>query len=135
MPSGDVVLGVDFGTSNTAASLVLPDGRTRTVLFDGSPLLPSAVCVEGSTLLVGRDAVQAATFHPAGAEFLPKARIDDGTVLLSGVDYPVTDLIAAVLRRVVEEATRSAGMAPTRICPAAWGINPAGGRDQRAVEL
>ena len=54
MRSGDVVLGVDFGTSNTAASLVLPDGRTRTVLFDGSPLLPSAVCVDRSTLLVGR---------------------------------------------------------------------------------
>src|ERR1700754_503885 len=105
MRSGDVVLGVDFGTSNTAASLVFDDGRTRTVLFDGSPVLPSAVCVDGSTLLVGRDAIQAASFHPAGAEFHPKQRIDDGSVLLSGVDYPVTDLIAAVLRRGVEEAT------------------------------
>ncbi|GIF46236.1 Hsp70 protein [Asanoa ferruginea] len=126
MRSGDVVLGVDFGTSNTAASLVFADGRTRSVLFDGSPLLPSAVCVDGSTLLVGRDAIQAATFHPAGAEFHPKQRIDDGTVLLSGTEYPVADLIVAVLRRVVDEATRSAGTPPTRMvlgCPAAWGAH------------
>jgi len=36
-------LGVDFGTSNTVAVLRWPDGRTKPLLFDGSPLLPAAV--------------------------------------------------------------------------------------------
>ncbi|MFC0533693.1 Hsp70 family protein [Phytohabitans kaempferiae] len=36
-------VGIDFGTSNTAAVLAFPDGRVRPLLFDGSPLLPSAV--------------------------------------------------------------------------------------------
>ncbi|WP_173068423.1 Hsp70 family protein [Phytohabitans houttuyneae] len=36
-------VGVDLGTSNTAAVLAFPDGRVRPLLFDGSPLLPSAV--------------------------------------------------------------------------------------------
>ena len=122
-----VVLGVDFGTSNTAAVVRLGDGRVRQVLFDGAPLLPSAVCAEpdgDGTLLVGRDAIQAATFHPGGAELHPKQRIDDGSVLLSGVDYPVADLITAVLRRVVTEAARIAGATPARMvltCPAGWG--------------
>ena len=37
------VLGIDFGTSNTVGMLRLTDGRLRPLLFDGSPLLPSAV--------------------------------------------------------------------------------------------
>ena len=124
MNIGGVVLGVDFGTSNTAATLQWPDGRVRAVLFDGSPLLPSAVCVESDTILVGSDAVQAARANPGGAELHPKQRIDDGTVLLSDTEYPVADLIGAVLRRVVQEATRIAGQPPARLIlahPASWG--------------
>jgi hypothetical protein len=36
-------LGVDFGTSHTVAVLCWPDGRTRPLLFDGTPQLSSAV--------------------------------------------------------------------------------------------
>ena len=120
------MLGIDFGTSNTAATLRWPDGRVRAVLFDGAPLLPSAVCVEGDAILVGHDALQAARANPAGAELHPKQRIDDGTVLLSGTEYPVTDLIGAVLRRVLQEATRTAGQPPARLVlahPASWGAH------------
>jgi hypothetical protein len=47
-------LGVDFGTSHTVAALADPDGRIRSLLFDGSPLLASAVAVgPGAELLVG----------------------------------------------------------------------------------
>jgi hypothetical protein len=37
------VLAVDVGTSNTAAMVRTPDGRHRALLFDGAPLMPSAV--------------------------------------------------------------------------------------------
>ncbi len=42
MPSA-VDLAVDFGTSNTVAVIRRADGRVQSLLFDGSPLLPSAV--------------------------------------------------------------------------------------------
>ena len=103
-------LGVDFGTSNTVAALVGPDGRVQPLLFDGSPLLPSAVFADiGTGLLCGRDAVRAAfNVDPSGLELHPKRRIDEGAVWLGEYEYPVTELIAAVLSRVATEAARVA---------------------------
>jgi molecular chaperone DnaK (HSP70) len=64
-----VRLSIDFGTSNTVAVLLAPHGRARPLLFDGSPLLASAVFAEpGTGLLVGADAVRAAVGFPAGLE-------------------------------------------------------------------
>jgi molecular chaperone DnaK len=118
-------LGIDFGTANTVAVLAPSGGTPAPLLFDGSPLLPSAVClVGGGRFLVGRDAQHTALAAPASFEPHPKLRVDAGTVLLDGVEVPVRDLIAAVLRRVGEEATRVGGGSPTETvltCPAAWG--------------
>src|SRR6185312_17308203 len=104
-------LGVDFGTSNTVAALVGPDGRVQPLLFDGSPLLPSAVFAgTGTGLLCGWDAIQAGyNLNPAGLELHPKRRIDESTVRLGEQEYPVAELIAAVLGRVAMEAARVAG--------------------------
>ncbi|GAA4245103.1 Hsp70 family protein [Dactylosporangium darangshiense] len=118
-------LGVDFGTSTTVAVLSGPDGRPRPLVFDGTELLPSAVCAdEHGTLLVGRDAVHAARAYPGGYEPHPKRSVDDGTLLLGGKEFPVSEVFAAVLRRVAAEAERVAG-APlpgaVLTCPAGWG--------------
>ncbi len=121
----DYRLGIDFGTSSTVACLRWPDGRTRPLLFDGSPLLPSAVYLaDDGRLLVGRDAQHSARVNPANYEPNPKQRIDEGSVLLGSSEVPVTALIAEVLRRVVTEASSVAGGAAldvTIACPAAWG--------------
>src|SRR4051812_18022714 len=118
-------LGVDFGTSNTVAVARWPDGRARPILIDGSPLLPSAVYAEpDGQLIAGRDAVHSARLDPARFEPNPKRRIDDGLVLLDDREFPVVDLIAAVLSRVAEEWRRAAGPVPTEVtltCPATWG--------------
>ena len=101
-------LGIDFGTSHTAAVLRWPDGHVRPLLFDGSPLLPSAVYWEADgTLLVGRDAVHAARLDPSRFEPSPKRRIDRESVTLGDTDVPVTTMIAAVLSRVKDEAVRA----------------------------
>src|SRR5690242_15435956 len=103
-------LGVDFGTSTTVAALVGPDGRVQPLLFDGSPLLSSAVFAGvGTGLLCGWDAVRAATADPSGLELHPKRRIDEGAVRLGEHEYPVAELIATVLGRVAMEAARVAG--------------------------
>ena len=124
--SGDGVrLGIDYGTSNTVAVLLSPGREPRTVLFDGSPLLPSGVCLDGTgRLLVGRDAWHTALSTPAAFEPFPKQHIDDGTILLGDREVPVQELIAATLARVGEEAARIAGepvTATTLTYPAAWG--------------
>ncbi|GAA3383850.1 Hsp70 family protein [Cryptosporangium minutisporangium] len=115
-------LGIDFGTSHTVAVLRGSDGRVRPLLFDASPLLPSAVFA-GRELLTGADAERAGLVAPAGLEPNPKRRIDDGTVWLGGREVPVVDLVAAVLRRVVEEARRVAGGPLSEVVlthPAGW---------------
>ena len=112
-----VLLGVDFGTSNTVAVLRFPDGRARPLLFDGSPIMPSAVFADDRTLLVGRDAEHAARTRPERFEPNPKRRIDDGTVLLGGREVAVVDLFAAVLRRVRARRRGSPAAAPRRPSP------------------
>jgi Ethanolamine utilization protein EutJ (predicted chaperonin) len=125
MPTPGIRLGVDFGTSNTVAVVRWPDGRSRALLFDGSPLLPSAVYAEpAGTVIVGRDAVHSARLEPARFEPNPKRRIDDGTVLLGDREIPVNDLVATVLRRVRDEWTRTVGDVASEVTvtfPASWG--------------
>ncbi|WP_432977712.1 Hsp70 family protein [Dactylosporangium sp. CA-233914] len=120
-------LGIDFGTSHTVALLAWPDGRVRPLLFDGSPLLPSAVFAQtDGALLVGRDAVHAARVDPARFEGSPKRRIDDGTVLLGDREVTVPALIGAVLGHVNQEAVRVAGGPVAELTlthPAAWGVS------------
>jgi hypothetical protein len=118
-------LGIDFGTANTVAVLAFPGREPRALLFNGAPLLPSAVqATDGGRLLVGRDAQHTALTDPGAFEPHPKRCIDDGTVLLGDAETPVTALIAAVLGRVGREAARVADGVPGETVitvPAAWG--------------
>jgi actin-like ATPase involved in cell morphogenesis len=117
-------LGVDFGTSTTVAMLQQPDGRIRPLLFDGSPLLSSAVLLgSDGKLHTGRDAAHLARGNPEGLEPNPKRRIDDGTVLLGAAEVRVRDLVAAVFERVATEARQVGGGAGESVLthPADWG--------------
>jgi actin-like ATPase involved in cell morphogenesis len=120
---GGLRVGIDFGTSHTVA-MCLWRGTAYPLLFDASPLLPSAVFAAPDGLLVGRDAERSARTDPAAYEPYPKQRIDDGTVLLGNAEHAVADLIAAVLRRCLDEAARVAGERPEQVVlthPAGWG--------------
>ncbi|GAA3207091.1 Hsp70 family protein [Dactylosporangium siamense] len=117
-------LGVDFGTSTTIAMLRRPDGRVQPLLFDGSPLLSSAVLLgPDGRLHTGRDAAHLARSAPERLEPNPKRRVDDTSVLLGDREIGVRELVAAVLQRVAIEAARVAGpvTAVTLTHPANWG--------------
>ena len=101
------VLGIDFGTSNTVAMLRTPDGRVRPLLFDGSPLLPSAVYLgTDGRMVVGRDAERNARVDPGRFEPNPKRRVDDGTIFLGDRELSVPEVFATVLGTVANEARR-----------------------------
>ena len=123
MPGHD--LAVDYGTSNTVATLRWPDGRVRPLIFDGSPQLPSAVWLaDDARLLTGGDAVRSARFDPARYEPHPKRRVDELEVLLGTAPMPVERLVAATLARVATEAARTFGTRPDRVVlthPVVWG--------------
>jgi hypothetical protein len=118
------VLGVDLGTSHTVAMLRRADGRTRPLLFDGQPLLPSAVYLDTTGRLhVGRDAIRLGQAEPGRLEPNPKRHVDAETVLLGGADVPTADLFAALLGAVAREAVAAIGFLPPAVLtsPAAWG--------------
>ncbi|HTJ34257.1 MAG TPA: Hsp70 family protein [Dactylosporangium sp.] len=119
------VLGIDFGTSNTVAMVRTADARMRPLLFDGSPLLPSALYFNtDGKVLVGRDAERNARLDPARFEPNPKRRIDDGEVFIGDHPMPVPRLFAHVLSQVNAEARRQLGAAPEEVRlthPARWG--------------
>ncbi|GID94939.1 Hsp70 family protein [Amorphoplanes digitatis] len=118
------VLGVDLGTSHTVAMLRWPDGRTRPLLFDGQPLLPSAGYLDTTGRLhVGRDAVRLGQAEPGRLEPNPKRHVDAETVLLGGAEVPTADLLAALLGAVAREAVAATGFLPPAVLtyPAAWG--------------
>jgi molecular chaperone HscA len=121
---GPYGLGVDLGTSNTVAVLHTPDGRTRPLLFDGQPLMPSGVFLDQQGRLhVGRDAQRLAQADPARYEPNPKRRIDETSVLLGEGEVPVVDLLAALLGAVARAAVETVGFLPPAMLthPAAWG--------------
>jgi actin-like ATPase involved in cell morphogenesis len=115
---------VDLGTSSTVAFLRRPGGATEPVLFDGAPLLPSAVFADDGGLVVGRDAIHSARARPERFEGSPKRRIDETTVLLGHAEVSVEALLGALLWRAAGEAARIAGgpVTVTTLChPASWG--------------
>jgi molecular chaperone DnaK (HSP70) len=117
-------LAVDLGTCNTVAVVSRPGVAPRALLFDGSPILPSAVFVDGrGAIHAGRDAERLMADNPASFEPFPKRRVDDGAVWLGDRAVPVSDLLAGVLRRVAAEAALVGG-APGQVvltAPVRWG--------------
>jgi hypothetical protein len=125
-PGSGACLSIDVGTSNTVAVLSAYGRPPHVVDVDGASTMPSAVfAAEDGRLVVGREAERLARLSPARFEPNPKRRVDDGTLLLGDAVVPVTAALAAVLGKVLAEATRQLGGAwPDEVRlthPAQWG--------------
>jgi molecular chaperone HscA len=115
---------IDLGTCHTVAVIRRAGQTPRPLLFDGSPLLPSGAYRDaGGGLSVGRDAERLSLLDPSRFEPYPKRCVDDGSVLLGDAPVPVVELLAALLRRVLAEASSADGTPRevTLTCPADWG--------------
>jgi molecular chaperone DnaK len=117
---------VDFGTSSTCVAVSANGREPQVVVFDGQPLVPSAVfAAADGTLFVGQEAERQAAVDPARYEPHPKRRVDEGELLLGSTVLPVVDVVRAVLTRAVGEARRVGGGVPVDLLvlthPADWG--------------
>ncbi|HEV3228174.1 MAG TPA: Hsp70 family protein [Solirubrobacteraceae bacterium] len=120
-------LGIDFGTSYTVAAVAEGDENWVVDLeSDGKTRIPSAVFfTESGDILVGTAAQHQAVFAPERYEPTPKRSLGEGQLFLGDRPVAVTDLVAAVFRRVYTEACRQKGERTPReirlTYPAEWG--------------
>ncbi len=119
-------LGIDLGTTYTAAALCR-DGRAEMLaLGDRSPVIPSVVAIrEDGTVLTGEAAERRVAIEPDRVAREFKRRFGDpAPMLLGGAPYGAEVLQAHLLRAVVDKATEREGEPPERIAlthPANWG--------------
>lgn len=120
------VLGIDLGTTFTAAA-VARDGRTEIVtLGNVAPAIPSVVVLRSDgEVLVGEAAERRAMSEPTRTAREFKRRLGDPTpLLLGGTPYGAETLMAHVLRAVVAKVSATEGAPPERIAvchPANYG--------------
>jgi len=119
-------LGVDLGTTYTAAA-VWRGGRTEIVpLGDHSPQIPSALFrTEDGEFLVGEPAVRRGTGDPGRLATEFKRRVgDDTSILVGGTPMSAHALMAQLLAWVVAKVSAGQGGQPATVvltCPANWG--------------
>ncbi|MBH0122524.1 Hsp70 family protein [Rhodococcus sp. CX] len=129
----DWILGIDFGTSNTAAAHTSPSGNGVQVLplSHQSNLMPSAVYVESpETVFAGDAALNKAEEHPQALLPAPKRMLGFGMVPVNGYEIPPSALVAAILRLVYERALSvHNNEPPSRVVlthPEAWSLEQVG---------
>ncbi len=118
-------LGVDVGTTYTAAAIGR-DGRAEAAtLGTRSVSIPSVVCLADDRLLVGEPAARRAITDPGRVAREFKRRVGDPTPLLLGGSPVSAELcMARVVEWVVGHVSATEGSAPVSLAlthPASWG--------------
>ncbi|MGB3185580.1 MAG: extracellular solute-binding protein [Ornithinimicrobium sp.] len=123
---GGYVLGVDLGTTFTAAAIAR-GGRTEIVpLGDHAPQIPSAVFLtETGDYLIGDAAIRRGHLEPSRMATEFKRRLgDDTTIFLGSTPVSAQALMAELLAFVVAHVTAGQGEPPETVVmthPANWG--------------
>lgn len=105
-----MIVGFDFGTTNSLVSVVVGD-RVINVFDDEGRPHPSVVRYEGEEVIVGREARQALEEVGLGVYGntvrSPKFLLGQEVVSVGGVDRSPVDIVADVIRHVRAESKRS----------------------------
>jgi len=119
-------LGIDIGTTYTAAA-VWRDGRNEIAsLGNRAPTIPSVVLLrDDEAVLTGEAAVRRAATEPGRVAREFKRRVGDPTpIIVGGTPYSADALMAKLLRWVVDQVSGVEGGPPAGIAvshPANWG--------------
>lgn len=117
-------LSIDYGTSNTAASVSV-NGAVRSLRLDSNgSTMPSAVLLTPAGIVAGQQAINERGIDPASFEASPKRLIGQDSTVLGGRTVQVADLIAATLIQVRAVTVHElGGSAPDRVVlthPEGW---------------
>jgi outer membrane protein assembly factor BamB/actin-like ATPase involved in cell morphogenesis len=121
----DWYLGIDYGTTSSAAAVVDPRGLFHLEVEGHRRLSSMVLRDDDGSLLVGGAAENQAAIYPDRIELTPKRHLGRGVpLLLGGSPVSVTDAVAQVLRALALEAGRQhSGRPPRRIAithPVRW---------------
>ncbi len=101
------IVGFDFGTTNSLISVIRGNQPINFLDEENRPI-PSIVCYEGSQTIVGRDAKERLTTAGLGIHGnivrSPKMYLDRDSVFIKGVERSPVDIVADVVRHVLEKA-------------------------------
>ena len=101
------VIGFDFGTTNSLVSVVRRNEPINFLDNDLRPI-PSVVCYEGSRTVVGREAKERLAHAGLGIHGnivrSPKRYLGRDSVFVKGVERRPVDIVAYVVRHVLDEA-------------------------------
>src|SRR6195952_691539 len=119
-------LGVDLGTTFTAAAVSRGDQPEMVTLGDRSAAIPSVVMIrEDGSSLIGDAAHRRAIAQPARVAREVKRRLGDPTpLILGGEPHSAAQILSRLLRAAVDTAAAPAGRRPDGIVlthPANWG--------------
>ncbi|MDQ1488431.1 MAG: molecular chaperone DnaK, partial [Actinomycetota bacterium] len=119
-------LGVDLGTTYTAAAVARADRVEIASLGDRAAAVPSALFMaEDGRVLVGDSATRRRLSDPSRVVREFKRRLGDPTpVLVAGTPYSAEALMARLLRWVIDQVTEREGSPPELVAvtyPANWG--------------
>ncbi len=120
------VLGIDLGTSRTAAAVHRGDRTDVVPLSDYAAAMPSMIFIrDGDAPLVGEPARRRGQQEPVRLARAFKRRFGDTTPLvLGGTPFTAEQLTAILLRHVVDHVSQREGGPPDRVVvahPANWG--------------
>ncbi|MDH7563492.1 MAG: molecular chaperone DnaK [Candidatus Bathyarchaeota archaeon] len=114
--AGEKVLGIDLGTTNSAAAIfeggratVIPSAEGPTI---AGKMFPSVVAfTKDGTLLVGEPAKRQATANPEGTVFEIKRKMGtDYTVNIGGKQYTPQQISAFILQKIKKDAETYLGI-------------------------
>src|SRR5689334_204441 len=119
-------LGVDLGTTWTAAARCAPGGEAEALaLGDHGPAMPSVLAVDGDSVLAGDAAERRLLAEPSSGAREPKRRLGDTTpFVIGGTPYGADTLMGHLLRHVLETASAGDAGRPGTVVlthPANWG--------------
>lgn len=108
------VVGFDFGTTNSLISVIRGNQPINFLDEENRPT-PSIVCYEGSQTIVGRVAKERLTTAGLGIHGnivrSPKMKLGQESVFI-GVERSPVDIVADVVRHVLEKAIESPSYGP-----------------------
>ena len=117
-----LTLGIDFGTSNSAAALIGPDGQMHTIVLDGARTeMPTALffASETHTVLYGSDAMQAYLNGTEGRllrslKSLLGSRLMDEYTAVNGQSMRFFDIVVLFFKELKRRCEAQVGQPLTR---------------------